>query len=510
MPKFSESTERWAWTTLGTMLILWVVYPTLPSPDGLEMLQLTGQWLGQGSSVGDPNFWPPLWPFLNIPAVALGEPIIGAHLTNQIIWGLVIWPLHLLACCLGDRDAARRAVLLYLLLPMLVAFGPVLDARPLGTLITTAFVSAAVHQGVRKRGLWAMLILAAIAPLARPEGVILPVLAGGCIWLLGRGWKQAIAAVALTLSPHIALRSSLRGMTGHEQLFGPWYGTWSTWDLISLFGPAASPSTFREFALSAVQEGVVDGRPEASDFISLLITVPMGITGMTLIFAGAVGFLGLLFAGRGLWILLPKERRWSMLGLILLTPVAIAAAPMARDQAAPLANYLFLMPGLITLMAIGLKPWAPTWPNWGPLGLLSVVLLEAHFTPFQSPPPYFLEGSEAASLATVMLRRTPPENGLVAVDFPGRSVVLAAGLKPSPLGPPWLGPISSDVRAVLINSVGASGEDGGRTLQLLESKEWRVKWVVGDEDLAMADPNNQTPPELPRWDRGWFALLVRP
>ena len=100
-----------------------------------------------------------------------------------------------------------------------------------------------------------------------------------------------------------------------------------------------------------------------------------------------------------------------------------------------------------------------------------------------------MEGSDAAALATVMLRQSGPSNGLVAVDFSGRDVVLEAGLNPQPLGPPWLGTISPNVRAVLVNSVGASGEDGGRTLQLLERKDWRVDWVVADEDIAMAHPN---------------------
>ena len=444
-----------------------------------------------------------------MPAVAAGFPILGAHLTNQLLWGLVIWPMHLLVCCLAGRIAARRAVILYLFLPMLLAFGPVLDARPLGALITTGFVAAVVHQSVRKRGLTIMLFLAAIAPLARPEGVIMPLIAGACVWLLQRGWKQTIAATVVTLIPHLTIRSTLRGMTGHEQLFGPWYGTWSTWDLISLFGPASDPSTFRKFALTAINEGVVDGRPEVSDFIGLLITIPMGLLDMPVIFIGAIGFVGLLLFSRGFWLVLPTTRRWLTAGLILLTPVIIGAAPMARDQAAPLSNFLFLMPGLISLMAVGLQPLRPKWPNWSSHALLGLVLVEAHLTPLQSPPPYFLEGSEAANLATVMLQKSPPENGLVAADFSGRGVVLAAALTPRPLGPPWLGSVADDVDAVLINSVGASGEDGGRTLRLLESKDWRVEWVVGDGDIAMSNPNQHRIPDLPRWDRGWFALLTR-
>ena len=92
--RVEESTERWGWTTIGTILILLVLNPTVKSPDGLEMLRLTGQWLGHPTTVGDPYFWPPLWSALNIPAVALGQPVIGAHLLNQLLWGFTIWPLR--------------------------------------------------------------------------------------------------------------------------------------------------------------------------------------------------------------------------------------------------------------------------------------------------------------------------------------------------------------------------------------------------------------------------------
>ena len=84
--------------------------------------------------------------------------------------------------------------------------------------------------------------------------------------------------------------------------------------------------------------------------------------------------------------------------------------------------------------------------------------------------------------------------------------MLEAGLTPSPLGPPWLGSVGAEVNAVLVNGVGASGEDGERTLALLESRAWRVDWVVADEDVA-AHPSADHIPELRRWDEGWYALL---
>ncbi len=494
---------------MGSILILWLLNPTIKSPDGLEMLRLTQQWLGQPTLVGDPNFWPPLWSALNIPGVALGHPVIAAHLLNQLMWGSVIWPLHLMVCCLADRTAANRCVVLYLTLPMLISFGPILDARPLGTLITTSFVAAIIHQATRGGGLGVMVFLAALAPFARPEGVLFPMLAGCAAWLLGQSRIRSVLLAAIAFLPNILFRSNFRGMTGHEQLFGPWYGTWATWDMLALFGPAAAPTKFREFALQTVELGVVDGRPELSDFMGALVMAPAGVVGAILIVAGAIGLIGLAMAGRGLWTVLPRKRRWWVLALVLFIPVVIGAAPMSKDQAGPLANYLFLMPGILALVAVGIGTLPKTWPRWAPVGLLVLILAEAHHTPLQSPTPYFLEGSDAAKLATVMLKESGPRNGLVAVDFSGRDVVLEAGLTPSPLGPPWLGSVGSEVDAVLVNSVGASGEDGGRTLELLESREWKVDWVVADEDIAMAHPSADHIPELRRWDRGWYALLVR-
>ena len=85
-------------------------------------------------------------------------------------------------------------------------------------------------------------------------------------------------------------------------------------------------------------------------------------------------------------------------------------------------------------------------------------------------------------------------------------MVLGAGLQVVALGPPWAGPVPAEAGAILISSVGGSGEDGGRTLLLLEDPAWRVAWVVGDEDLAVS---SNLPTERARWDRGWYALLVR-
>jgi len=500
----TESSERWAWTTVGSVLILFLVGPAVRSPDGLEMLRLTARWLGQPVSVGDPAFWPPLWSALNIPSVALGFSVSGARLLNLLLWGLLIWPLHHLSADLGGRVAARRAVVFYLVLPMLTLFASVLDARALGAFIATSFAAAAVSYAKRRRGLAVLLLFASLATLARPEGIMFPFIAGVITWMVSRAWWRGLAALVLTLLPSAIIRSTVRGVTGHEQLFAPWYGTWSTWDMLALFGPASVPTEFRRFALAAVESGVINSRPALEDVAGVLMAVPGGIAEAAATLAGAIGIVGLVLAGRGLARVVPENQRWLTVGLVVLPFLAIAGAPMAKDQAGPLSNFLFLMPVLVVLAAVGAQ--LPRGPRWMPWTLLGLAVVETNFTPLMTPAPYFLEGSEAAALATVMLQKNPPPSGSVAVDFSSRDVAISAGLKAVPLGPIWVGPLPDAVDAVLINSVGASGEDGGRTLQLLESAAWRVAWVVGDEDMLILEDES---PTRPRWDRGWYALLLR-
>lgn len=502
----SESTERWGLTTLSTCVLLLCMGPAVRSPDGMEMLRLSASWLSADATVGDPAFWPPLWPLLNVPTVYLGISIEGARLVNLLCWGLLVWPMHMLATCLGGRQAGRMAVALYLLLPTISSVGAVMDARPLGALITTGVAAAAVAAAKGYGGGRWMLFLSALAPLARPEGILLPLIAGVVLWLLGRPWWQGLLGGLSALLPHVVFSNAIRGLTGHEQLFAPWYGTWSTWDLLSLFGPASVPTEFRRFALAAVESGAVQSQPKVGDALSVLATVPGGIMGGLPILAGALGVIGVGAIIRGLWLVLPQHRRWVCLGVTLLPFLAVAGAPMAGGQGSPMANFLFLFPGFIALAAVGLSSVAPSWPRWVPLAASVLMVVEAHITPLSEPSPYFIEGSYAADLAVEMLQRSPPNNGVVAVDFSGRDVALGAGLQAVALGPPWAGPVPDEAGAILISSVGASGEDGGRTLELLESPAWRVQWVVGDEDMATAAGLT---PQRERWDRGWYALLVR-
>jgi len=503
MIQFSEREERLLWTAGGTALLMLLAGPAVRSPDGMEMLRLTASWLGIASDVGDPSFWPPLWSGLNLPAVALGHDTAGARLLNLLCWGALIWPLHLLADRLGGRRSARIAVLLFMLTPAVFDHATVLDARPLGALITTAFVAASINALAVSRGLLWAVALAAVAPFARPEGVLLPVLAGAVIWRFHGSWWKGLVGAGVALLPHALFRSSVRGLSGHEQLFAPWYGTWSTWDLLSLFGPASVPTEFRRFALAAVEAGVVQPEPAIEDLVAVIAMMPGGLVGAATIVAGAVGLTGVLAVLRGGWAMGSSSLRSPMVVLVGLPFVAVAVAPMAKDQAGPLSNYLFVLPSILAMAAVGINSLKFRWG----VGLaVAAVLMETQFTPLRHAQPYFLEGSEAAALAAEMLANNPPAGGVVGADFSSRDVVLRAGFEVEPVGPIWLGKVPPDLDAVLINSVGAKGEDGGRTLRLLESPKWRVVWVVGDGDLALSQGQR---PVMPRSERGWYALLER-
>ena len=503
MVRLSAGEERMVWPAVSIVLFLFLGGPALRSPDGMEMLRLSASWLGSTTDVGDPSFWPPLWSALNVPSVALGYGTAGARLINLVCWGAIAWPLHALASQLLDRSAGRIAVILYVLIPAFLDHAGVLDARPVGALITTWFVAASVAAVTNRKGVASVLVLASLAPLARPEGILLPVMAGVVVWLSGHRWWKSVLMAMGSLLPYGVFRSSFRGLSGHEQLFGPWYGTWSTWDLLSLFGPASVPTEFRRFALAAVESGVVPGDPAIEEFVGVIMAMPAGFVGSAGILVGAVGVTGLLAVLRGAMVPESRVARWTVVGLVGLPLAAVAVAPMAKDQAGALSNYLFVLPGLLALIAVGI---ASLRHRNAMVLCVGLVVAEVHLTPLSHEPPYFLEGSEAAALAAQMLVSNPPSTKVVGADFSSRDVVLRAGLNVRPLGPIWAGAIPADVEAVMINSVGAKGEDGGRTLALLESPDWSVQWVVGDGDLAIS---RGEVPKMPRPERGWYALLQR-
>jgi hypothetical protein len=487
----------------GALLLL--SGPALRSPDGVEMLRLAGQWLGRDEVMAAPHFWPKLWPALNLPAVALGHGIDGARLLNLVLWGLVAYPLHLLASLLGGVSAGRRAVLLYLLLPLIWPFATVLDARPLGALITTGFVAAAVMVAKRNRGWGWMLALAAVAPLARPEGVLLPFMAGFACWCAGKRVMRSALMGGLCLIPHMFFNGPNRGISDHESLYASWYGTWAVSDMLVVFGPSSVPTRFRDFAIAAMDSQVVSATPSKEEVLSLCLSMPMGLMVASSIVLSGIGFVGIAMLVHGLVRVLPRKRRWWIVTAAFAPWIAIAVAPMARGQAGPLSNYLFLFPSLLAVLAVGMVPSRPIPLVW-PVLFATLLGVEVHNSPLRAPPPYFLESSEAADIAHAMLVRNPPSQGVVATDFSGRNVVLGAGLELVELEPIWFGPVPDGVSAVLLSSVGAQGEDGGWALELLDDPSWRLEWVAGDGDIAAS---HGVPTQALRTDQGWYALVVR-
>ena len=479
--------------------------PALRSPDGIEMLRLAGLWLGHDEIMTAPHFWPKLWPALNLPAVALGHGVEGARLLNLLLWGLVAYPLHLLASLLGGVAAGRRAVLLYLLLPLVWPFAVVLDARPLGTLITTGFVAAAVMVAKQNRAWGWMIALAAIAPLARPEGVLLPLLAGFACWISGKTLFRSAFMSGVCLIPNLLASGGSRGLSDHEALYASWYGIWAVSDILVLFGPSSVPTRFQEFSIAAMDAQVVSANPSREEIVSLFMSMPMGLVVASSIVLSGIGFVGIAMLMNGLVRVIPRKRRWWIVGACLVPWVAIAVAPMARGQAGPLSNYLFLFPSLLAVLAVGMVPSRPMPLAW-PVLFALLLGLEVHTSPLRAPPPYFLESSEAADLAHAMLVQDPPPGGMVAADFAGRNVVLGADLNLVDLEPIWFGPVPDGVNAVLLSSVGAQGEDGGWALELLDNPEWRLAWVVGDGDIAAS---NGAASQALRTDLGWYALVVR-
>jgi hypothetical protein len=498
-----RTTERWVWAAVSTVAFLLLAGPALRSPDGLAMLRLSAQWMGGDATVADAGFWPKLWPALNLPSVALGHGVEGARLINLLMWGLVSFPLHLLAGHLGGVSAARRAVLLYLLLPLFWPFCAVIDARALITLITTGFVAAAVHAVRTTKG-WAWVwALAAIAPLARPEGIILPVMAGLAMWFSGRHLHRCALVGLACFVPHLLARGTGRGVSGHEALFSSFFATWTQSDILALFGPSSVPTSFRAFALAAVESGVVESQPSGFDVLNLTMTVPLGLLASVVVLVSGIGFVGLLMAVRGLVMVLPRRRRW-IVAAVFVPWMGVAIAPMARGQADPIMNFLFLFPAVIALIAVGLTPSRRGRLRW-PMALAAVLAAEVYLSPLKPEVPYFIESSEAADLARAMLVHQPPPGREIATDFSGRDLVLGAGYEVVQLEPVWLQPVPAHVKAVLISSVGAWGEDGGRALSLLEDPRWQAAWVTADGDIAASEGRTDS---TPRGDRGWYALLV--
>jgi len=502
-----EATERW-WWTLGAIAVLLVgAGPATVSPDGWDVLAQAAGWLeGRGAPEVTAR-WPPLWTALMVPAVALDHVHAWGRALNLVLAGAVAWPVFTLTRDLAGAAAARAAVCLWCLLPGVRHLAVILDARPLAWALIAFTVLWAVqnHRGERPAA-W-MWIGAALAPLARPEGILLPVLLGTAGLLLGRGWRWSLLPAAAALLPKVVLAPGVRGFIDVEAFFGTWLELWQRPDQYALLGPTTVETPFRRFLAQAVAAGL---ETPPREFGALVRALPGGLVFLVTGLVQAVGTVLLLGAGAGLvrgWARGSRPLRLAALAW-LGTVVLIGLAPMSRGQGTPATNFLFLVPGALVLGLWGLGSLTRGRPAlWA--ALVAVVLAEVHLSPLRVAPAAFVEGGPAAALAVARLAQEPPPLGRVASTLTGKSVVLRAGLTHEPLPTPWEHWRPEPGLAALVTMADAHGEDGGRTLALIDDPRWRLVWVASDDTLrAWAQLADGTWKPFADVEGPWFALWV--
>ena len=468
---------------LASVMVLLAMAP-LParSPDGLEMLALARDWMGQGPPV-DSNFWSPLWPAL----VALWLPLVEAEraawLLNLSLAGLVAWPLHLGATRLGSIWAGRAAVFFWALAPVVRDHACILDARPLGWLLTALTVAFAIDAAKGDRAWTWAFGAAALAPLARPEGLaLLPILTVSALLLRRRHWRRIVPLAVGAFLPTLVdslVRSGDRGtLTG---LWTPWAETWAMTDYVALIGIASAPTEYRAFLLGQIDAGVestpgpsIPGFPvDGALYVLDALILSVGITGLVAFAVGAVA-------------LVRKPRSVAILGMSLSPLAALALTPMLQGQASPAANVGFLVAPLVLVACAGAVALVRrtdriTLLTAAPVVVGFAMLAETSMVERAPPDTLFVEDSVAADVMARYLRQDPPRSGRVACTLASRGVVQRAGLIPVPLGSTWEDWAPDPDDGVLLSSVDLYlGEDGGRGLELLEDPEWTVTRVFAD------------------------------
>jgi len=448
--------------------VLLVVAPAAgTSPDGLEMLALGRSWLG-GAATLDPAFWPPLWPLLVSPLSLAADPLAWARLLNIGLAAAVALPLFHLSRLLSGRGPARLAVVAWILLPAVREHAAVLDARPLGWLLAigaTAAVARATSEG-RSWG-WAF-AAAALAPLARPEGLAIPVLVA-LAWLVSaRRAPAAAGALVAMLLPAGAWKLLGPPSQSWSALAEAWYSTWTLTELMTLYGPASLPTGYRAFVLDLVASGAesVDRNP-----LLMLRASPASLAWAGLGLHGALGTVGLLAAGAGV-VRVALRSSWHAVSVLLVfAPLAaVALVPASTGQSTAAANVLFAVP----LLLVGLT----ALPARAAAAAIAVAVIEVHLSPARPAPPGFHEGSQTSRTAQAWLEAHPGDSGVVYGGLEVRGLTQAAGLEHAPLPTAWEPFAPRPGSRVLVSSVSLGGADGGRALGLLEDPSWEVAFVT--------------------------------
>ncbi len=456
------------------------------SPDSLELLASTRCWAGQAACAG-PSLWPPLWPALLVP-FARTDLVSAAWLANLIFAGAVGVPLWALTRRLAGSWTARAAALCWALLPAMHHNAAVLDPRPLLWLLTAAVLALGLRAAEPGRSWWPAFLVAALAPLARPEGLLLIPLLALAALLAGLRWRALATMLAAAVAPMVAWSASSGGGRLQHELVGlAWNGLWPVSDFLALVGPAKAGTPYRAFLRQALDLGL--DAPAMGVGVSLGLQ-PDGPLSLLRALLGTVGGLALLGAVGGCWAL--GKRGWRP-RLNLAAPLAMALGlsllPMAFGQVNQAANIGFLLPGVLALAFVGCATLLPR--RWRAASLLAalLVLLEMNLAPWRLPPPRFLEGSESAARMAAWLAENPPPGGRVACTYAGRSVVRSAGLEPLSLPSAWERWQPQPAPPVLLTA--DLHTDGGRGLQLIEDPAWVPR--------AWAAPRGDDPTERGSW-----------
>ncbi len=442
----TESEERWLLTGGVGAVLLALAGPAARSPDGMEMLALAREWGGGAPSFVAPGYWPPLWPALLVLCPTDG----AARLLNLLAAAAVCWPLHRLAGRLGGPRAARFAVVAWALTPAVCDLAVVLDARPLGWLLTTLAVDAVVA------GAWGpALAYSAVAPFARPEGFL--VLAGVVAAAASvKRWSAVAVAVGLAGVESLFLVSGRRW----EAWPMSWVGTWPTGDLLTLYGVASAPTPFREAALAT---GVHPVFAPATLFAGVREGALALLEGVV----HAVGLGGAFCALGGATIVARRSR----LGVLLIAAplVAVFLSPQSLGQINGTANVMFVAPVLIAAGSALAAAVPAVFLLW---------LGEARYGPSRDAPLIFFEGTDVAAAMTLDLREKAPPIDEVYCGFSGRALVRDAGLRPVPLPSPWEAWTPPIGTTLVVSSVDLRGNDGGQILDILEDRHWALVRLV--------------------------------
>ncbi len=472
-PQRSGTREAWLAGGLAVAALLVMAPGPRVSPDSLELLETVRCQAGL-SVCTVPSTWPPLWPTLLVP-LARSPLQIAAWTLNLVLAGAVAVPLWLASSRLGGRWAARGSVLCWVLLPVVRQHAVILDPRPMAWLMAAWVLALCLRAGLSAKAWWPAFAVAALAPLARPEGVFLLPLVGVAALLARRSPAKVLGGLAVASLPlAVWLVSKGGGRFGYELMGLSWNGIWDNADFVALLGPATAGTGFREMMQAAVRAGI-ETPPLDPHFAWLLL--PAGLASLGTGLLGALGLVGLTGVGLAVYRLGLRGWRARIALAAGLSPLAVLVMlPMSWGQMSEAVNLLFLLPGLLALAWAGWARLVPRRRQALLLGLVALAVAELHLAPWKLEPPRYVESSAASTRMASWLADNPPVGRRVACTFAGRGLVRQAGLEPVTLPSSWE---AWDPRpSVPVLLAPDLLEDGGRGLLLLEDPAWvPTAWV---------------------------------